>query len=190
MNPLCRLHGALLVGLGLVLLVAGCSDSMAPDEFSRLVPAATLKARNTPPPAPAPAEVGELDAWQHDQRERLNHLFKPPTEPTGVSIISRESLDAPGDLVRELIVFASADGTRIPGILQRPRSTKQCGAIVVIPGHVSEDDSGLRQVVYDSDSYQGAAATRLAHAGFVTLAFELRGFGLLSARPLVPSTVT
>lgn len=179
MNPSCRLQIALLAGLGLAIQVAGCSDSMAPDEFTRLVSASALKARITPPPAAAPAEVGALVAWQQGLREHLNGLFKPPAEPRGISIILREGLDAPGDLIREFIIFSSADGTRIPAILQRPRTANKCGAIVVIPGHVSEDDSGLRQLIYDNDSYQGAAATRLARAGFVTIAFELRGFGLL-----------
>jgi dienelactone hydrolase len=55
-------------------------------------------------------------------------------------------------------------------------------AILVIPGHVPSGDSGLRQLTDGTESYQRAAATALAQRGFVTLTFELRGFGILALR--------
>ena len=54
-------------------------------------------------------------------------------------------------------------------------------SVLLLPGHTKPEESGLAQLVYDDDSYQHAAATALARAGYVTLAFELRGFGLLGA---------
>jgi dienelactone hydrolase len=47
----------------------------------------------------------------------------------------------------------------------------------VVPGHVREGQSGIEQLANEPESYQHAAAARLARAGFVTLTFELRGFG-------------
>lgn len=76
-----------------------------------------------------------------------------------------------------LLVFESFDGSPIPAILQTPPRPK--GAVLVIPGHAKDDSSGLNEVVFDRSSYQAAAATKLAEAGFITLSFELRGFGLL-----------
>ena len=52
-------------------------------------------------------------------------------------------------------------------------------AIVVVPGHVRESRSGIAQTAGLTDSYQHSAALELARAGFVTLTFELRGFGQL-----------
>ncbi|MGE0486801.1 MAG: alpha/beta hydrolase family protein [Gammaproteobacteria bacterium] len=172
-------------GIALPLLLAACGDDMAPDEFAQLAPpdAVTVSAGAGEPPA-APHDAAALRAWQVELRAHLGRLFAAPAAAQAPpAVISREPLDAPRDLLRELVVMRSADGTKVPAILQRPRQARACAAIVVIPGHVPESDSGLRQVVYDDDSYQAAAATRLAHAGFVTLSFELRGFGLLG-RPL------
>jgi dienelactone hydrolase len=121
--------------------------------------------------------------WQRTLRMRLAELFRRPDAP-GASplILERTSLPAPAGLVRERLQFAAADGMRIPAILQYPSERRIRPAILVIPGHVPSDDSGLRQLTDAADSYQHAAATALAQHGFVTLAFELRGFGLLGLR--------
>jgi dienelactone hydrolase len=153
---------------------------MAPDEFARLAPPEVVAAPVTDgEPAAAPLDEAALRAWQAQLRARLAGLFAARGSAAAVEVVSREALDAPRSLVRELVVFRSPDGTPVPAILQRPLEARACAAILVIPGHVPESDSGLRQVVYEDDGYQAAAATQLARAGFVTLSFELRGFGLL-----------
>ncbi len=121
--------------------------------------------------------------WQRALRARLAELFRRPDGP-GASplVLERASLPAPEGLVRERLQFVAADGMRIPAILQYPSAQRIRPAILVIPGHVPGDDSGLRQLTDAADSYQRAAATALAQRGFVTLTFELRGFGLLGLR--------
>lgn len=82
-------------------------------------------------------------------------------------------------MVRKYFELLSDDGMRIPGVLQYPEGAKNLPAILVIPGHTKPGESGLAQLVDEDDSYQHAAATRLAQADFVTIAVELRGFGML-----------
>ena len=119
--------------------------------------------------------------WQAGLRDALFKRFA--TFGSALSeappVIERRALDAPVGPKRELIVFVARDGTRIPAIAQSRLDVTDQPAILVLPGHTPARDSGLRQLVFDKDSYQHAAATALAVAGFTTLTFELRGFGLL-----------
>lgn len=134
-----------------------------------------------PPPAPI-GDAQQFLRWQTDLRSHLTDVFdfrqvKPREVQT--SVVRTETLR--GGLIRETLTFVSLDGTHIPAVLHRPRGSDTMPAVLLIPGHTKPDESGLAQLVYDEDSYQHAAATALARAGFVTLAFELRGFGLLGA---------
>lgn len=121
--------------------------------------------------------------WQQSMRAHLGELFGRPDQPGAKpSIVARAALPAPPGLVRERLEFAAGDGMLIPAILQYPLDKRARPAVLVIPGHVPSGDSGLRQLTDATESYQRAAATALAQRGFVTLAFELRGFGLLALR--------
>lgn len=136
---------------------------------------------SVPPPAPVD-DAEQFSRWQADLRSRLKDVFhshesNPATVET--SIVRTETLR--GGLVRETFTFSSFDGSNIPAVLHRPRGSTVLPSILLIPGHTKPEESGLAQLVYDDDSYQHAAATALARAGFVTLTFELRGFGLLGA---------
>lgn len=134
-----------------------------------------------PPPWPFD-DAARFLTRQTSLREQLLDTFSFPGSPApDVLVLDRETLPAPAHLHRERLVFVSHDGTAIPAVLQYPRHRRQAAAILVIPGHTPASDSGLRQLVEGDDSYQHAASTRLAEAGFTTLAFELRGFGLLGA---------
>ena len=85
-----------------------------------------------------------------------------------------------GSGVRQtLIAFRTFDGSEIPAYLHRPAGLARAPGILVIPGHVKEGQSGIEQLANDRNSYQHAAARRLAEQGHVTLAPELRGFGYL-----------
>ena len=129
------------------------------------------------------ANPESLLQWQRSLRTRLAELFRRPDAPASSPLVlERMALPAPAGLVRERLLFVAADGMRIPAILQYPSAPGVRPAILVIPGHVPGDDSGLRQLTDAADTYQRAAATALAQRGFVTLAFELRGFGLLGMR--------
>ena len=79
------------------------------------------------------------------------------------------------------MTFSAFDGVDIPAYLFLPRESKPRPAIIVVPGHVRESESGIAQTAGLVDSYQNGAALELARAGFVTLTFELRGFGQLGA---------
>jgi len=82
---------------------------------------------------------------------------------------------------QQFLVFSSFDGTQIPAYIHSPidHNGLPLPGIVVIPGHVREGRSGIEQLANKPASYQHAAAARLAEAGFITLTFELRGFGYL-----------
>lgn len=85
-------------------------------------------------------------------------------------------------VIQESIAITAQDGVQIPAYLFLPSDSSKRPAIIVIPGHVSESESGIEQTGALTDSYQHAAALRLAEAGFVTLTFELRGFGQLGQK--------
>jgi dienelactone hydrolase len=118
--------------------------------------------------------------WQSEVRARLLGLIpmhSVASRPVDYQQIRRETTDS--GLHRIYLTFASFDGSSIPAVVQYRRTQDPIAAILVVPGHVSKGESGLSQLTDQTESYQGAAATRLAEAGYATLAFELRGFGLL-----------
>ena len=68
-------------------------------------------------------------------------------------------------------------GDKIPAVLCLPSTAEPRPAIAVFSGH---GKNGLRDLIVDLDSYQGGAATRLAQAGFVSIAVEKLDTGYLS----------
>lgn len=137
------------------------------------------------PPALPPHDFttrNDVTAWQGATRAALQRRFALPNVAAATTVTAHGELAAPAGLVRRMLVFAGAGGSPIPAVLQYRVGGGKRPGILVIPGHtLSRTDSGLRQLVDGEDTYQAAAATALAQAGFVTLAFELRGFGLLGA---------
>lgn len=127
------------------------------------------------------------DTWRDEMRtyitSRLDDIpFDNTDLPVGVRVLEHQLSTA--NVERYQLAFSSFDGTEIPAYLHIPmRSnlTKQdkLPAILVVPGHVDIHESGLEQTTRQADSYQHAAALRLAQAGFVTMTIELRGFGYL-----------
>ncbi|HIE82474.1 MAG TPA: hypothetical protein EYQ00_00880, partial [Dehalococcoidia bacterium] len=73
----------------------------------------------------------------------------------------------------------------MPAYLHQPRDITIVGkrrpSLIVIPGHVRDGESGIEQTAVDRDSYQHASAMELARGGYITLTFELRGFGYLGS---------
>ena len=133
------------------------------------------------------AERAPLDehffVWRQTLRSKLIDVFDivDNANKSLPTIIARQTISAPPGLIREAILFESFDGTPITAIQQRPDITGTMAAVMLIPGHTRDSESGLSQLVDEPDSYQGAAATVLAKAGFATIAFELRGFGVLGS---------
>ncbi len=182
-----RVQNHTVVGIGLLLATAAIivmvqmkptSDAPAPESV------ATVGYINTRGSAPAPAPVERADEflqWQQDLKRRLSRLFEMNELKSQTAVTELVKREHPGgDLIRETLTFRSFDGTRIPAVLQRRAGIqRKQPAVLLIPGHTRPEESGLTQLVSDETTYQHAAATALARAGFITLTFELRGFGAL-----------
>jgi len=125
---------------------------------------------------------GEWDIWCGDLGERLwellgvgNHPWQP-FDSEGLNAEVEEQVEVDG-LWRELIWLSVDQDLRLPVYLFRPQEGNgPRPAVVISPGHGTID-----QTIGLEDSCQQANALELARAGFITLAVEPRGFGLLDA---------
>ena len=143
---------------------------------------ATLDAQSPAIPSPNLAERDAFQTWQSALRDLLiNDIFLMPgiSEPEPVKFTVENAIILADGLIRQEVTFSAFDGVEIPAYLFLPREAEPRPAIVVIPGHVRESESGIEQTAGLVDSYQHGAARELARAGFVTFTFELRGFGQL-----------
>jgi dienelactone hydrolase len=136
-------------------------------------------------PRPNYSSNDSLRLWQESLRSNLRHQFSSPDLAQIQRVKFREVSAIAGEkgIVRKKIIFDSFDGTQIPGFLFVDPQVHQTAAILVLPGHVLEGESGIAQTGGLVESYQHSVAQKLAQAGFVTLTIELRGFGLLG-KPL------
>lgn len=133
-------------------------------------------------PRPDFSDRHSFEQWQTSLRNYLlTSIFKmPDIRKTELVVYERlNQVEIGPNLTRTSVSFEAYDGSYIPAFLFEPTDIKQAPAILVIPGHVKERQSGLAQTSGLIPSYQHGAALRLAKAGFVTLTFELRGFGEL-----------
>lgn len=127
------------------------------------------------------SDVSHFQKWQSETRNGyinavgITKLNKPP------EVVFLQSLSPTAGVVRHYMLLTARDGVRVPVVMQHPVTEKELPAIIVIPGHTAPGESGLEQLLDDKESYHHAAASQLAKAGYVTLAIELRGFGLLGA---------
>lgn len=130
-----------------------------------------------------------FERWQHALRDRVRGtLLKNATIAPGQKSTYHEvAVETVGDGIRRhALTIRSFDGTTLPAYLFVPPSHGRTPAVLVLTGHVRKDSqSGLAQTAGLTPSYQHAAALELAKRGFVTLTFELRGFGLLGP-PALP----
>ncbi len=126
------------------------------------------------------SDINQFEVWQSETRLAYKDSLKLAAELSGSpSVRIIRSTPEKSGIVRKYFELLSGDGMRIPGVLQYPKGANNSPAVLLIPGHTKPGDSGLSQLVDEKDSYQRAAATRLAKAGYVTMTIELRGFGLL-----------
>lgn len=129
--------------------------------------------------APLPGNELSRAQWRDQLRRRIinqisGSLF--PQNPIQYQLVSKV---VQSGLIEQDLIFTGFDGQLIPARLFTPSAAKSSPAVLLVPGHVKSGESGLLQLTEDERSYQHAAARKLAEAGFVTLAFELRGFGYL-----------
>jgi len=145
-------------------------------------------AESSKPALPRPdfTDPAKLNQWLVSSRKFLrDSVFELGKNGVPLKIehrrISEE--DVGQGLSRVLLAFKAFDGTEIPAYLFIPESLSETAepkaAVLVVPGHVRESQSGIEQTAGIVESYQHGNALRLAQAGFVTLTFELRGFGEL-----------
>lgn len=80
------------------------------------------------------------------------------------------------DIEAHVIEIVST-GDQVPAVICLPNESGRRPAVACYPGH---SRNGLRDLVFDRDSYQRAIALRLAQAGFVTAAVEKIDTGYLS----------
>lgn len=120
--------------------------------------------------------------WRNELRRKILKEIDIFMAPEGVIKyeILQEKTTANG--IRQLLIsFKSFDGSSIPAYLHLPNREGPMPAVLVMSGHVRAGQSGIEQLAKQETSYQHAAALQLAQQGFVTLSFELRGFGYLGS---------
>lgn len=176
------LPGAVVV-IAAVAVVALTHRESTPDALPRIdvTDVGYVNSRGAVPPSAPTGDPDQFSRWRQDLKFRLSELlgFGEPGPQSVVTELTRQEFPG-GELVRETMTFVSFDGTRIPAVLQRlSGAVGKLPAVLLIPGHTKPDESGIVQLVSDESAYQHAAATALARAGFITLTFELRGFGAL-----------
>jgi len=125
-----------------------------------------------------------LESWQKSLRASLLELFNVSdiTSPIEVRTRRIQSTVVADQIKRIFMTFESFDGTKIPAYLFLPPCADPLPGIVVLHGHVNEDEQGITQTGGIVDSYQHGCALELAKAGYVSLTMEFRGFGYLGAR--------
>lgn len=119
--------------------------------------------------------------WQNSKRQLLQDIFnfKPHANIASVTVKQYGPKEDLGTVTRSFISMESFDGTSVPGYLLIPRKSLPVPGIIVLPGHVLENDEGILQTAGLISSYQRQAGLELAKAGYVVLTIEFRGFGKL-----------
>lgn len=126
-----------------------------------------------------PLNSNDRNIWQANIRERVQAELKGELFPKhSIQFKVLSTKDTP-NLIEQEILVTGFDGQLIPARVFLPVLQKNLlPSILLIPGH-SGSQSGMLQLSDEINSYQHAAARRLAESGFITFVFELRGFGYL-----------
>lgn len=126
-----------------------------------------------------PLNDNDKSVWRESVRKRIYKDIKGelfPTQPVHYEVLSSKDKS---ELKEQEILITSFDGQLIPARVFLPLPSKKLlPAILLVPGHAGSQ-SGMLQLADETNSYQHAAARKLAASGFITIAFELRGFGYL-----------
>jgi dienelactone hydrolase len=128
-------------------------------------------------PFPVSGSRQDVASWQTHAVEKLRNLSghsAPIPATVSLRVVQTEDI---GEVRRTLLEFTSWDGTSIPAYVHQPREATNLGGVLVIPGH----GTGIRAVAgIGPADYQHGLGLELAKRGYVTLAPELRGFGMLA----------
>ena len=132
-------------------------------------------------PRPDFSDSGALQEWKASLRRNLLDIFSFSKNTSYKNIHYRKisSTVVESNIKRDFISFRSFDDTSIPAYLFTPSLDGPKPAIIVLPGHVRENNEGITQAAGLVDSYQRKVAHALAKAGYITLTIEIRGFGYL-----------
>jgi dienelactone hydrolase len=128
------------------------------------------------------SKINDFIGWQEKLRKDLQNklgLHDILTSNIHVEYVILDRAYLEDGIERLFFAYKSFDGSYIPAYLHIPATSGKQPAILVIPGHVPEGQSGIEQTSNEMDSYQHAAAKNLAKSGYITLTMELRGFGYL-----------
>ncbi len=131
--------------------------------------------------SPVPATAAEIAEWRDRGRARLERLLGEMPEPVPLDVEVRDETDC-GSYVRQSIVFDSEATMSVPAYLLVPHERTAPGpAVLAQHGHgpgKSEvcglDDPDSRAAI---EEHHGDYGHRLAEAGYVVLAPDLRCFG-------------
>jgi dienelactone hydrolase len=124
---------------------------------------------------PMPEDDAELDTWIGRVRERLDALLGPWPDPVPLDLEVTESVDTPS-YRRDRVVFDAEANMSVPAYLLTPHDRTAPGpAILAIHGHGPGKSQavGLEHTQMPNADY----AHRMAEAGYVVLAPDLRCFG-------------
>ncbi len=130
---------------------------------------------------PAPGDPAAISAWRDRCRARLGELLGPMPERVPLDLEVRDATDC-GSYVRQSIVFDTEATMSVPAFLLVPHDRTRPGpAVLAQHGHgpgKSEvcglDDPESRAAIAE---HHGDYGHRLAEAGYVVLAPDLRCFG-------------
>jgi dienelactone hydrolase len=141
-----------------------------------------LRLAETTADDPCPVDTpSEIPAWRDRCRERLVALLGPTPPRVPLDLETRATVDC-GSYSRHSIVFDTEPGMSVPAFLLVPHDRDGPGpAVLAQHGHgpgKSEvcglDDDDSREAIAD---HNGDYGHRLAEAGYVVLAPDLRCFG-------------
>ena len=90
--------------------------------------------------------------------------------------IREEITDANGRIV-ERMLFETADGEAVRGLLTRPSDGMRAPAILYIHAHGNRYDIGADELLQGRPALQGPLGPVLAEMGLVTLAIDMPAFG-------------
>jgi len=141
-----------------------------------------LRLAATEPGDPCPSDApAEIPAWRARCRARLTELIGTPPARVPADLEVRDQIDC-GTYRRESIVFDSEAGMSVPAFLLVPHARRAPGpAVLAQHGHGPgksevcglEDDASRAAIA----EHHGDYGHRLAEAGYVVLAPDLRCFG-------------
>lgn len=141
-----------------------------------------VRLATTPPVDPCPVDdPAAIPAWRERVRARLEVLLGPDPDPVPLDVEERGAVDT-GSYTRHSLIFDSEATMSVPAFLLVPHARTRPGpAVLAIHGHgpgKSEvcglDDEASRAAIAED---HGDYGHRLAEAGYVVLAPDLRLFG-------------